>query len=294
MQCLQVLRSHPTVAVHASDDVTRVAMRNVDFYVDPQIVLHIRHLDGTMRSLRGSTILFDDKKSFVINIGDAEVGLTMPDLTVLLNKFVFNYPGAPLDRLVITTDGTQIIQNGRLRKGVVMPFTIHASVSVTPDGRIRLHPTYTRILGLHVDGLMRGLGMRLDKIIDLRGARGATVEGNDILLRPDSILPPPAIEGHVTGVRIEGGMIVQTFSGAGVHVRPGGAPANYMYYRGGTLRFGKLQMFDADMAIVDMDGGDPFKFDLDRYQKQLTAGYSRTLPSMGLEVHMRDVDKLDR
>jgi len=67
-----------------------------------------------------------------------------------------------------------------------------------------------------------------------------------------------------------------------------------MLYRGGTLRFGKLLMLDAEMQIVDLDPADPFKFDLDRYAAQLIAGYSRTLPDLGLEVYMRDIDKIKR
>ena len=65
-----------------------------------------------------------------------------------------------------------------------------------------------------------------------------------------------------------------------------------MYYSGGTLRFGKLLQLGADMLITDLDPQDPFRFDLDRYKPQLVAGYSRTLESGGLEVWMRDIDKL--
>ena len=65
-----------------------------------------------------------------------------------------------------------------------------------------------------------------------------------------------------------------------------------MYFRGGSLRFGKLTMADAEMQVVDLNPSDPLKFDIDRYAKQLVAGYSRTLPDMGLEVYMRDIDKL--
>ena len=59
---------------------TRVSMRNVDFFVDSAVVLHIRRLDGTMRSKEGGPILFDDKNSFVFAIDTAEVGLTGADL----------------------------------------------------------------------------------------------------------------------------------------------------------------------------------------------------------------------
>jgi hypothetical protein len=67
---------------------------------------------------------------------------------------------------------------------------------------------------------------------------------------------------------------------------------NYMFYKGGTLRFGRLLMLDAEMQITDLDPEEVFRFDLSRYNAQLVAGYERTLADGGLEVWMRDVDKL--
>jgi hypothetical protein len=270
-------------------------MRNVDFFVDRDIPLRIRRLSGTMRSIAGGPILFDDKQSFVFVVEAAEVGLTGRDLSLLLNRYVFNYPDSPLRNLSTTTSGSQIIQRGTLVKVLPLPFEIHAQLSVTPDGRIRIHPTRTEILGLHVDKLMEGLGLALDELIDLKKAKGASISGNDILLDPAMIVPPPAIEGRVTAVRVEGDQVVQTFGAspsATLMQTPDTSAHNYMYYVGGTLRFGKLMMLDADMFITELDPADPFRFDLDRYQPQLVAGYSRSLESGGLEVFMRDIDKL--
>lgn len=272
---------------------TRVEMRRVDFVVDPGIVLHIHRLRGTMRSRAGGPIVFDDKRSFVIHLASAEVGLTGPDLTTLLNRYVFAYRGAPLTDLHVTVAGSHIVQTGRLHKVVSLPFRIEAVLGVTPDGHIRIHPTRTVIVGLPVDRLMHGLGLSLQRLIDLRGARGASVRGNDIYLAPDSILPPPAIDGRVTAVRIAGGEVIQTFGGAEPPPPlpiPDPTARNFMLYEGGTLRFGRLMMLQAEMQIVDLDPTDPFRFNLDRYNAQLVAGYSRTLPDLGLEVYMPDID----
>lgn len=289
-----VVRVAPPAPAPA-DTVTHVQMQNVDFYVDPQIPLRIRHLRGTIRSKSGGPVVLDDKKSFIIRLDDAEVGLTGPDLSLLLNKYVFNFPGSPLRRLTVRTSGTQIVQKGILHKVADLPFEITASISVSPDGRIRIHPTRTVILGMHVDRLMNGLGLTLEKIIDLRKSNGASVSGNDILLDPEKILPPPTMEGAINGVRVEGSQVVQRFGmPVAAIVIPDPSPPNYMYFRGGSIRFGKLLMSDADLEIVDLDPGDPLRFDLDRYLPQLVAGYSRTFPSGGLEAFMRDVDKLGK
>ena len=292
------LPANPAPAKVAADTLTTVDMRNVDYYVDPGIALRIRGLHGRMQSRRGGAILFDDKTSFVIAIDNAEVGLTGPDMSVLLNKYVFGYKGAPLSNLKVTVSGNEIIQKGTLHKVASLPFEIRATLSVTPEGQIRIHPVRTEILGLHVDKLMKGLGLSLEKIINLSRAKGAHVDGSDIFLSPDSILPPPEIRGKVTAVRLEGGQIVMTFGRASSATTTASTTdptvRNYMYYRGGTLRFGKLMMLDADMLITDLDPADAFRFDLDRYQPQLVAGYSKTLKSGGLEVWMKDIDKLSR
>lgn len=280
-----------------ADTVTSVQMQNVDFYVDPQIPLHITRLSGTMMSRSHGPVMFDDKRSFVIRVTAAEAGLTGPALSALLNKYVFNYPGSPITNLRVTVSGSEIIQKGTLHKVGALPFEIRASLSVTPDGRIRLHPTRTEIIGLHVDRLMNGLGLPLSKIIDLSKAKGATVSGNDIFLSPTAVIPPPEIQGHVTAVRVENNLVVMTFgtpASTPMMAVPDTSAHNYMYYKGGTLQFGKLMMLDADMFITDLDPADPFHFDLDRYKPQLVAGYSRTLQSGGLEVWMRDIDKIGK
>ncbi len=279
----------------AADSTTHVHMQNVDFYVDPEIPLNIRRLNGTMRAKAGGPIVFDDKKSFIIHLDDAEVGLTGPALSQLLNKYVFNYPGSPLKRISVSTSGRQIILKGTLHKVADLPFEIIASLSLTPDGRIRAHPTKTKILGIHVDELMRGLGLTLDKIIDLSKAKGASVKGNDIFLDPKEILPPPSMEGTLSSVTVLGSYVVQRF-GSPIQTPPvpDASQTNYMLFKGGSIRFGRLLMSDAELQIVDLDPADSFRFDLDRYLAQLVAGYSRTNANGGLEAFMRDLDKLGK
>ena len=281
--------------VGAADSITRVAMRRVNFWIIPGAALRIRTMRGTMSSLRGGPVVFDDKNAFVINLGYAEIALNGDDVTTLMNKYIFAYPGAPLKKLKVHTSGSRLVQTGVMHKIIDIPFEITADLSVTPEGLIRLHPVKTRILGVDGNSLMRAFNLSLEKILDLRKAKGVTVKGNDLFLDPTKILPPPAITGHATAIRIEGDELVQTFGHPGVVpdlTPPDTAATAYMFYKGGTLHFGKLLMLDAEMQIVDRQPTGFFNFDLDRYKEQLVAGYSRTLPSMGLEVYMVGLEKL--
>jgi len=279
----------------SSDSVTRVSMHNVNFYIIPQAALRIRTMRGTMRSLKGGPVVFDDKNSFVIGLDYAEIGLNGNDITELMNRHIFAYPGAPLKHLKVRTAGSRVVQSGVMHKILDIPFEITADISVTPEGLIRLHPVKTKILGVNGNDLMRAFHLSLEKILDLSKAKGVTVKGNDILLDPVKILPPPAIEGHATAVRTDGDELVQTFgapAAAPPLVPPDTAAGPYMFYKGGTLHFGKLLMLDAQMQIVDARPSAWFDFSLDRYKEQLVAGYSRTLSDLGLEVYMVGLDKL--
>jgi len=293
------------------DSVTQALFRNVNFHVAPGVALGIRRLRGEMVSrVPGQPVVFDDKRSFVIRIASAEVALDTLSLDHLMNDHVFAYRGAPLHRLRFGTRGDELVQRGVMHKVIDIPFTMNARVSVTPAGLLRLHPTSMKIGSLDGLGLMRAVGMTLGSLLDLHGARGVQVDGNDLLLDPLQVLPPPAITGRVTAVRVEPGRLVQIFGGAtgstGASsartsaavpqrlVPPDTTVPNYMYFRHGTLRFGKLTMTDADMQIVDLDPRTPFDFSIDRYNQQLVAGYSKNRPDLGLEVFMPDLNALQR
>ena len=295
--------SHPgtsaTVPSHvrsdSADTVTQVSMRNINFYIIPAAALRIHALRGQMRPLHSGPITFDDKNTFAIHLDYAEIRLNGNDLTALMNDHIFAYPGAPLKHLKIHTSGSQLVQSGVMHKILDIPFEITADLSVTPAGLIRLHPVKTRILGVNGDDLMRAFHLTLEKILDLSKAKGVTVKGNDLFLDPVLILPPPAMEGHATAIRIEGDELVQTFGtvdAASSLLPPDTSAGAYMYYKGGTIHFGKLLMLDAEMEVVDLRPSGFFDFSLDRYKDQLVAGYERTLSNQGLEVYMLGLDKL--
>jgi hypothetical protein len=267
-------------------------MRNVAFRVGNGVKLRIHYMAGTMKGKDG-VVDFDDGTSFVTRIDTGEVGLTGEDLSNLLNRHVFAYGGAPLKHLKAEIRASDMKMTGTLHKGVDIPFEILSVPSITPDGKLKLHPVKTKILGVNGDALMKALGLNLAKLLDLSKAKGISVKGNDLLIEPARVLPPPAIEGRVVGVQIANGEMVQFFAPReGTTPRkppvpPDSAAHKYMYFRGGMMHFGrKLVMQDADMLVVGDGAGEVFDFDLAHYEAQLIAGYSRTTPALGLEVWM--------
>jgi hypothetical protein len=272
-----------------------IQMRNVDFRLESDIDLEVRTLRGRLKRTKPDhPVTFDDSDSFVVEIDTGEVAITAASLSALLNSYVFAYPGAPIKNLQVSIKGSRLSQKGTLHKGVDLPFEIEGPVSTTPDGDIRLHAEKIKSAGIPFKGLMHLFGADLSKLVNQNAGRGAKIEGDDIILSPGGITPPPHLEGHVAQVNVRDGKIIQVFD-SGRHSPPLLPPFKteaYIYHKGGVLKFGKLLMGDADLEIVGDQTKGPFCFFLREYKKQLTAGYSKNTPADGLVVHMADYNRL--
>jgi hypothetical protein len=290
--------TEPAASRRDAEGPSDLQMRNVDFHVSSHVVIHIGKLRGeAIATQAGQPVTFDDRRSFRIDIAGADVGMTLVDLSNLLNEYVFAYPGAPLFDLRASSDGERLRLTGKLHKGGDVPFEILASLSTTASGEIRLHPTSIRIARVPAGGLLKLVGLRLDKLLNLSGSRGARVTGNDILLDIQRMIPPPEIRGHLASVHLAGDQMRLTFASATLALSvaepvPPEPATNYLYFRGGTIRIGKLFMVHSDLEIIDTAPADPLDFDIDQYARQLDAGFVKTTPAHGLIVHMPDLHTL--
>jgi hypothetical protein len=271
----------------------RVAMRNVQYHYTENIAVHIQAVQGELIPTRpGEIVVFDDRTSFTLVMAFAEISMTCESLAGVLNQHVFAAAEAPLKELSIQSKGSTLIVKGKLHQKGNLTFETTGVVSATADGRIRLHTEKVKAAHLPVKGLMDLLGVELASLISTKKLRGISIDKDDLILDPQEILPLPRIEGQVTAVRIQGNEIVQTFGHPQASNFAARLSGNYMAYRDNELRFGKLTMHDTDMTLIDMDPQDPFDFFLDHYKDQLVAGYSKTTPTFGLRVFMRDYNKL--
>jgi hypothetical protein len=270
-------------------------MRHVVFHLGPGIELRVDDLAGHLISRTASPVLFDDVKSYLVDVESARVAMTPESLTNLMNNYVFASPDAPFKNIKIGLEGQELTQSGTLRKAVPVPFTIRATLAATADGKIRIHPTAIKAAGFVSKRVLDFFGLELENLVKMKNVIGVTVDGDDLLLDPQSLLPPPQIRGRLTRAAIENGVVVQQF-GSGTSPKaiapPNGRFTNYMYYRGGTLRFGKLTMRDTDLLLVDSDPKDTFDFSPEKYNDQLVAVYSKNTRAHGLIVYMPDLADL--
>jgi hypothetical protein len=280
--------AHAQIPDHAGS--VELQMRNVNFRLARDIALEVRTLRGRLlRSKPEVPVTFDDSLSFTVEIDSAEVAITPACLTGLMNSYAFAYEGAPIKNVTVTIEGNRLIQKGTVHEKVDLPFEIEGSLSATEDGNIRVHADKIKAGKIPVKELLHFLGEDLSKLIHQNEGRGMKVVGDDIILSPQTLTPPPHLAGHIARVRIGGGKIVQNFE-SDRHSAPLNPPIRagaYIYHRGGILRFGKLTMNDADLEIVG-DRPGVFDFFQREYRKQLVAGYSKNTIANGLVAHMVD------
>jgi len=273
----------------------QVDMRNVVYHFTDQVTVHILQLHGlVLPTQRERLPVLDDIQSFTFAIHFAEIAIGMDALSYVMNQYVFAAPDAPIKDVTVSTAGNSIKVHGKLHTKGDIAFETEGTAVATPEGHIRIHTHKVSVAHVSVKGLMDLLGLQIAQLINTDKVRGVRLDGNDLILDPALLLPPPRITGRVTEVQVQGDHILQVFGTK----PPAGATSpyngNYMAYRGAQLRFGKLTMSDTDLVLIDMDPQDPFDFFLEHYKEQLVAGYAKTTPDFGLRVFVRDFNKVQQ
>jgi hypothetical protein len=269
---------------------------NVDLRLFPDARLHVIRLAGTASGVRpGEPVSLDDKNGYTIDVEGAEARIDWEDLSAILNEYTFAFDDAPVDDLKITREEDadqrdQVELKGDLQGMLGLRFEIEGRPEVTPDGRIRIRTTSVQALDIPVEGLMHALGLdAADLMGDLKD-RGIDFEGDDLIVDASRAFPPPRMSGRVAAVRVEEGGLWLALGDPGAAPAPG--RANHLWFRGGTIRIGRMTQTDADLRILDADPRDPFDFFGDRMNDQLAAGYAKMRADGGLTMFVPDFDDI--
>jgi len=269
-------------------------MQNVRYHFTESATVMIKTLSGELLPTEGSEFpIFDNKDSFRLRIGYAEIGLAASDLASVFNSYVFARANSPLKGVSMTIENGHLKIKGELHQVGTIPFETESTLSPTDDGKILLRTAKVKALHVPVKGIMNLFGVEIADLIKNGKIPGVESRGDDLVLDPSLVFPGPHMEGRVTATRIEGNTIVLTF-GDKSHAAKARQSGNYMSFRGNRLRFGKLTMTDVDMILIDMDPTDPFDFFLDRYKDQIAAGYSKISSNSALRIYVRDFNKLGK
>ena len=272
-------------------------MRGMAMRIMDGVTMRIAYLSGQATPLRtGEPVVLDEPTSYHLQIERAESRIAYEDLARLMNDYVFAYHGAPIKGLHIEREHDEgeevrLQLKSHLKSLAGLPFEIEGVPEVTPDGRVRVRTRSIQSIGIKMGGLMHLLGIETEDIADFKKARGIEVDGNDMILDPSHLLPPPESSGRVTYVALEPGAMVMRF-GTGGPPADAGVPDHYLFYRGGTVRLGRMTMTDADLRILDADPSDPFDFYPNQMNRQISAGYVKVQPDGGLKIFAPDYNDM--
>jgi hypothetical protein len=276
----------------------KTEMRNVMFHLMPGASAHLEVLSGELwPTAKHATVDFDDKNSFEVRVTNGTVSITPDALANIMNNYVFAKPGAPLKDLSVSIDPEKerLIIKGKLHSKGDIPFGTAGTLSVSSDGRLRVHTEKITAMKLPLKGVMGLFGIELANVVNTSKIEGMDTDKNDLLMDLGTLLPPPHIRGKVTGVRIDRNAIVTTFGDGGKSIPPPKEKGSYMAFQGSTVRFGSMLMEPTDLMVLDVDAGTgPLDWNQDHYKDQLVAGYSKITPSFGLRAYVKDYYKLGR
>jgi hypothetical protein len=281
---------------NASSSVTWVAVRHVNFRIDPRVQFHIVRIRGELVPLAHRPVIFDDKGSFGIAIESGTIALSTKSMAALLNDYVFAYPGTPIRDVKLTSHDGRLVESAAVHR---IPATMAGKLGVTSGGLIKFTPDSIKMAGVPVKTLMDAFGAHSQKMAHPDESRGFKIVGDDQLLNINQFPTSPRLYGHVVDVRLDGDNLVMTFAPypasekSPLALEPPLSRLAFIYFRGGTVGFGKLKMRDTEMEIVSARQQDWLDFDLDHYNDQLTAGCTETTASFALVVSVPNYEQVN-
>ena len=272
-------------AIVTGKSQTKIHAHNLLLRKGPNFRIYVRWLGGNLvRTNRQLNPSFDNPDSFELNIQTGVVRVNIGDIGYFLNSSLTN---SPLKNVNLTAEGSNLKLTGTVHKIFPLPVQLLASVSATPDNRVRVHIIKIDILKLPVKGLLHVFHLSPADLVE-QNIDGLQVDGNDFLLDTRRLLPPPHIRGHLTRVSVESPDIQAVFGDAGEDVERAELWRNFLSLKGGSIDFGKLTMNSVDLIMIDISKDPWFDLDLTNYREQFTNGYTRITPDSGLQIFMPD------
>jgi hypothetical protein len=280
----------------ATGQGVKTEMRNVMFRLTTKAAAHIETLSGELWPTgKFDMPVFDDKTSFEVRVTSGRISLTPAALTEIMNSHVFAAQDAPLKDLDVSIKDGQLIIKGKLHRKGDIPFETSGTLTVNPDGRLRVKTEKVKALHVPLKSVMSALRIDLADVINTSKIDGVDTDKNDLLMDLSTLLPPPHIRGKVSAVRVADNTITTIFGSAEkTSALVENEKGNYMYFQGNRVRFGKLTMQDTDLMILDLDPDDPLDWNQDRYRDQLAAGYSKMQENFALRSYVKDYNKVPR
>lgn len=256
----------------------RFMAKNVVFRLDKDIAMFLEDMNADV-VLKDPTMPYvpANKTEYSLQIHQARVRKGPAAMEALMNKYIFTGPDSPIKDVKMAFKGDKIVMSGKMKKGIWVGFEMEGTLEPTPDGKIVMTPTVVKSMGLRVDGLMSLMGLEMQKLLKMQEEKGLVMDGNQIIMDPSKMYPPPALVGRVTNVYIANGQFHCEFNDGKARPWPDVPVKNQrsmLLMWGGDILINKTLVLDAKMQILDATPDTPMVYALDFYREQLEAGYT--------------------
>lgn len=256
--------------------LTQFYTRNVVYRVDEDVVVGMPDLVADIQVRQPNQPFIPANASdWMVNIHTGTLTLDDASMTAIFNKYVFNYPGCPLSDLKIQNKDGKVSMSGTLHKVLPLPFSMEGTLSPNGQGQLVLKPDTVKSAGIPVKGIMDVLGLEMASLINSKAA-GVKIDGNNVVIYPDKLLPPPAITGFAAGAKVEVGRVTMYFDDK---VRrpmpelPEPGAKNFLLMWGGNVLINNHLILDAKLMEIDTSPADPMYLYMPVYREQLAAGF---------------------
>jgi hypothetical protein len=251
--------------------------------------------------VKGAVCNFDDLDSFHLTLQQSAIRIRPDVLAGMFNESVFNYPNSKVRDFKVTIEsrdakdlddaqhardkdkekekdkdkddvekpppGKHLVKlSGKVNLIAWIPFEMFTELSVDPKtNTMVISVDHLKIFGkIPATKLIKWTPMHLDKVITLPPNQSLMVSGNQIMVKPFGLFPPPRINGKLESVTVGADDITIAFAGEAVPA-PKSEAKNYVYLSGGIAQFGKFRMQDTDVLILDQNQSNPFNFSIAHY-----------------------------
>ena len=279
---------------------TRFYTQNVAYRVDDEVVVDMPSMDADLVPFDiGKPLIPANVMDFQVKVHVADFTLTDQAMAAMMNRYVFNFPGSPISDVRITCMNGRLKQTAKLKKfGLTVTTELEGELRPNGRGQLVLRPDKIRSNGLPVKGLLDILGVEVAEMLKAREDKGIRLDGNDIILFPERMIPPPVMKAFCTGAVITPGKVTMHFDDGVRRERPAlPEPArNFILMWGGNVLINNNLVLDAKLEMIDDTPDNPMQYYMPLYREQLETGFVVSTPKGEMIAYLPDLNgtKVDR
>ncbi len=266
---------HGDTAQVLSGSSVHIRLQNVRFEWSDRVYIDAGNMAVRAVPVHGTVVNFDDLESFHLLLQKSVVTVRPEVLAGMFNESVFNYPASRVRDLKVSIakddHGVEtVVLDGKVNMIAWLPFKMYTHLGVDPSSNTMVITVdHLKLFGvLPATKLISWTPLHLDRVIALPPNKSLLVHGNQIMVKPFGLFPPPRVDGTMAAVAVDPDVIRITFAGDPI-AAPQSDAKNYVFLQGGASQFGHFRMADTDVLILDKNPSNPFVFSLQHYAEMI-------------------------